>query len=149
MEVSEIRRRNLRMLVDKAKGPTLFSARIDRTPNLVSQWLTSKPIGNRVARHIDKALGKEPGWLDAPRWAHEIAEEQAVYSTLDRDVMRRAIIAVDREFARAGARADSPESRAEIVLALYDLLQSGAAEDVAARTVAGMLHRVTALSKTQ
>lgn len=68
MDVKQIRRANLRMLVDSAGGPTLFAARIDRTPNLVTQWCSSKPIGDSAARHLETSLRKSRGWFDHPQW---------------------------------------------------------------------------------
>lgn len=71
MDVIEIRRRNIAMLVAKAGGPTLFGKKIERDQAQVSQWLSEgnpKAVGRTLARHIEKRLRKPHGWLDLPQW---------------------------------------------------------------------------------
>jgi hypothetical protein len=68
MDVQQIRRANLRMLVDSTGGPTLFAERIERTQSLVSQWCSSKPIGHSAARYLETKLSKPRGWFDHPQW---------------------------------------------------------------------------------
>jgi phage repressor protein C with HTH and peptisase S24 domain len=73
MDVIEIRRRNVTMLVDQAGGPTKFGKVVERDQSQVSQWLGEKPIGRALARHIEKSIGKELGWLDRPQWEGPVA----------------------------------------------------------------------------
>jgi hypothetical protein len=70
MDVSTTRRLNVAALIEQAGGPTEFGRRIERDQAQVSQWTSQanpKPIGGRLARHIERSLGYEPGWLDTPR----------------------------------------------------------------------------------
>lgn len=71
MDVGEIRRRNVAALVAGVGGPTEFGRRIERDQAQVSQWLSPthpKPIGGRLARHIEACVGRHNGWLDTPQW---------------------------------------------------------------------------------
>lgn len=70
---AEIRRENLRRLVDQHGGATAFAAKIERLPAQVSQWLNAsidyksgKPrqISDKSARMIESSLGLQTGWLD-------------------------------------------------------------------------------------
>lgn len=68
MEVKEIRRRNVHHLVKEAGGPTAFGVMVQRDQVQVSQWVAGKSIGSNLARHIEDAIGRPVGWLDAPHW---------------------------------------------------------------------------------
>ncbi|MFC0677497.1 hypothetical protein ACFFGH_06490 [Lysobacter korlensis] len=64
MDNKTVRKANVEMLVREHEGPTAFGKAIDREQVQVSQWLGGKPIGDRLARHIEEKLGKPRGWLD-------------------------------------------------------------------------------------
>lgn len=69
MDATTARTHNIRLLVQQAGGPTEFGELIERGQPQVSQWISAtspKPIGNQLARHIEKKLGQEQGWLDRP-----------------------------------------------------------------------------------
>jgi hypothetical protein len=80
MNISEIRRKNLRGLAGTSSSTEEFSNRIDRTPNQLSQIIGKTPtrnIGGRLARSIEEKLGIADGWMDqnhnsgtraAPAW---------------------------------------------------------------------------------
>jgi len=71
MDVSEVRARNLRLLVQRAGGPTAFGLLVGRDQVQVSQWTsekTQKVVGTRLARDIERQLELERGWLDRPQW---------------------------------------------------------------------------------
>lgn len=77
MDATSTRARNITMLVAQAGGPTAFGKLVERDQVQVSQWTSAKkpkPIGNRLARAIEKRLGHDRGWLDQPQWdPHEAA----------------------------------------------------------------------------
>jgi hypothetical protein len=76
MDVTTTRRLNVTALIEQAGGPTEFGRKIERDQAQVSQWTSStnpKPIGGRLARHIEKSLGHEPGWLDTPHSESELS----------------------------------------------------------------------------
>jgi hypothetical protein len=64
MDNKAVRKANVAMLVRMHQGPTAFGQLIERDQVQVSQWLGGKPIGDRLARHIEEKLGKPKGWLD-------------------------------------------------------------------------------------
>ncbi|KMV71895.1 repressor [bacteria symbiont BFo1 of Frankliniella occidentalis] len=78
METKEIRRINLRYLMDEyvqaGKSKANFADEIGMPASQLSQVASSKPvrnIGDLVARRIEEALGLGRGWLDVP---HEFSE---------------------------------------------------------------------------
>lgn len=92
MDVTEIRRANVDMLVTAAGGPTEFGKRIERDQAQVSQWLSPtnpKPIGGRLARYIEGQLGHDRGWLDRPQWtsAEDSSPSQSQPMRLDPEML--------------------------------------------------------------
>lgn len=89
MDVTEIRAKNVTMLVEKHGGPTAFGQRIARDQVQVSQWTSPsnpKPIGGRLARYIEETLGHGKGWLDHPQWlASAVGEPVSHYGDLQGD----------------------------------------------------------------
>jgi len=78
MDVYEIRRHNLRVLEAeavslKAIGEAMIVALQKRTPgerapdypNVLSQHKGKKPMGPKIARLIEEAMGKPKGWMDS------------------------------------------------------------------------------------
>jgi len=43
-----------------------FAASIEISPSMWSQLKSSRPIGDKLARQIEKHAGKKAGWLDEP-----------------------------------------------------------------------------------
>lgn len=64
MDAHDIRRKNLRILVDAAGSPTIFSRVIDRDRGQVAALLTTKDMGAALARKIEQKCGKPYGWMD-------------------------------------------------------------------------------------
>jgi hypothetical protein len=44
-----------------------FAATLQVSPSMWSQIKSSRPIGDKLARQIEVAAGRPPGWLDEPR----------------------------------------------------------------------------------
>ncbi len=72
--MGEIRRANMKALVDEFGTIQSLADAINRSHAQTSQWLhgfkgskTGKPrgIGDNAARHIEKMIGKPRGWMDA------------------------------------------------------------------------------------
>jgi hypothetical protein len=77
MDASTARTRNIRALVAQHEGPSKFAALVGRDQAQVSQWISTthpKPIGSRLARHIEQATGKPLGWLDSAQHKNLAAE---------------------------------------------------------------------------
>lgn len=67
MENKEIRLRNTRALIQQSGGVALFAEKLKKAETQVSAFAGSNPrkgIGNKIAREIEEAFGKAPGWLD-------------------------------------------------------------------------------------
>lgn len=75
----EIRRVNLRQLVDIYDGRDRLALKLGRERNQIDQLLAKKNMGPRLARDIEKRLGKERGWMDHPHMEFFAGEPQAPY----------------------------------------------------------------------
>lgn len=68
MDNKTIRNKNLRWLIDQHGGTAAFAEVIGKQQVQVSQLKGGKPMGDRLAREIEAAMGVASGWLDTPRW---------------------------------------------------------------------------------
>lgn len=73
MDINEIRRQNMLLLIDGFKSQAQFAEKIDRPASYISQIKKGKDkqgkeinMGSDFARHIETELGLEFGWLDNP-----------------------------------------------------------------------------------
>lgn len=72
MDISEVRRHNLRVLINEEFAGSLaeFSRFIGKDPSYVSRYFSSKNqmrnIGSTTARQIEQRLQRPRGWLDRP-----------------------------------------------------------------------------------
>jgi hypothetical protein len=125
MDVTEIRRRNVSLLIDQSGGPTEFGRRIERDQAQVSQWTSAanpKPIGGRLARHIESKVGQSDGWLDAPHFATKSAPESHSQSVRpDPEIVRDVARALQEVFAELGYEPFDPAKLddAELFVELY------------------------------
>lgn len=69
----EIRRANLKALIDEAGNQRLLSDIVDVAPAQISQWATAAPnsktktprvISDESARQLEKKMGRPRGWMD-------------------------------------------------------------------------------------
>lgn len=68
METREVRRLNLKLLVDMFDLKKDFAERIHKRPAQVSQWLSGyRTIDEESAREIERALRKPLHWMDIPQ----------------------------------------------------------------------------------
>ncbi len=66
--IAEARRQKLFALLQAAHSDKDFAEKIGMAPAYVSQLkLGNRNIGNKVARKIEEALGKDTGWFDQPQ----------------------------------------------------------------------------------
>lgn len=83
MDISTIRRSNLRALVLKYGGQAKLGELVDTDPAYISQLLslrTRADMGNRFARKVEERLGLERGWMDQPHESlPEINDPNASY----------------------------------------------------------------------
>lgn len=125
MDATSTRAKNIAMLVDQAGGPTAFGKLIDRDQVQVSQWTSltkPKPIGGRLARYIDRRLGRDPGWLDRPQWgeAEAAAASNSQSVRLDPEIVSSTHQALKEMYALKG-RVYHEEDVARFVL-VYEKL---------------------------
>lgn len=71
MDINEIRRANLKAMIDKVGGRQAFISKTEKSDAQISQLLSSAPssrnIGTRLARELEKKAGFEVGFMDQPR----------------------------------------------------------------------------------
>lgn len=94
MDINEIRRANLRLLL--ARYPTIraFAEAADTDPAYVSQILsdkTKRSLGNELARKIENNLGLNHGWMDSIKLAEPERLSDAILADLDAALPVRAI----------------------------------------------------------
>lgn len=98
MDIKQIRHRNVRDLIKKleldanrggkhAGGLTMLAEMLRKSPAQVSRFAAERPstqIGDRIAREIEEAFGKEHGWMDHVQWSVDSAgnePDQAIPSS--------------------------------------------------------------------
>jgi len=99
-----------------AKGlDQAFAGKIEISPSMWSQIKSSRPIGNNLARQIERHCEVEPGWLDKedrPSEVPDAAEERFVAAA--REAWRQANAKGKRELSswlkQRAARAPGDES---------------------------------------
>lgn len=88
MDIIEIRRQNLLLLIAEAGGRQKFLSKTGRTDAQISQLLThgkgSRNIGNRLARALEQECGKPAGFMDTPH-KHRITNEKK-HEMIDRQL---------------------------------------------------------------
>lgn len=80
MDVHEIRRLNLQQLATDFGGPTALGERLDRSQSQMSQLLSDKLMGSKLARDIEKRLDLIHGWMDHQH-GMEAREEMGKYKS--------------------------------------------------------------------
>ena len=63
-----------------------FAARLQISPSMWSQIKSSRPIGDKLARQIERLCGHPSGWLDEP-------QADGVLSSSERDFLELALAA--------------------------------------------------------
>jgi hypothetical protein len=120
MDVTTTRRINVAALVEQAGGPTEFGRRIERDQAQVSQWTSPtspKPIGGRLARHIEAAMGYERGWLDVSH-SEGATQSHSQVVRLDPATVRDVVLILQKlyweELNRQYVITEEPEVFAEL-----------------------------------
>jgi SOS-response transcriptional repressor LexA len=104
MDISEIRRRNLRQVIDQYFAGTAaeLARALGKQPSEISRIFTSKQahrrnVGPRLARSIEAVLGKETGWMDkqhvaVPYQAESALRPDASAPAMDTPIIRLPIL---------------------------------------------------------
>ena len=90
MDIRDIRRERLRLLLAEAAGKQVVLAkRIKKAPAQISQWINStRTLTEDTAREIEKEVRKPPGWMDQPITASESTGSYQTRALLAKDPPR-------------------------------------------------------------
>lgn len=91
MDIKDIRHRNVRALVNELQGMaardgkrsggmTMLAEMLGKSVAQVSRFASGKPstqIGDRIAREIEEAFGKERGWMDHVQWSDKLDDVES------------------------------------------------------------------------
>jgi SOS-response transcriptional repressor LexA len=90
MDVRQTRRNNLAALLAARGARKALAEAVDSDPAYLSQLLSPRikaDMGHDLARRIERALGKPPGWMDQPHDdAPRVAEPAGEYQATVREV---------------------------------------------------------------
>lgn len=140
-DIREVRRVRLNELLERIP-PAELARRIDLDPAYLYQMAKGKGrsrrgISDDTARKIERAAGIARGSLSTVDPG--VRESSRPYGpTPNVRILRDALHIVECEVTKPGITV-SAEGRAEITLAVYELLQDGESSDVAQRIVSRML----------
>jgi hypothetical protein len=81
-----------------------FAAALEISPSMWSQIKSSRPIGDKLARQIERHCGKPKGWLDAARDSETPSPAERAFLALAL-AAHRATDAVGRRALRAQLKA--------------------------------------------
>lgn len=71
MDIQEVRRARLRLLVKEFRTQTALAKQINVEQNYISKLLKGGFFGEKTARKIEIGANKSPGWLDSDRQDQE------------------------------------------------------------------------------
>lgn len=128
MDVTEIRRENLRAVANKLGGNARLAEKLGQSSSFIGQLIGKTPkanIGNTLARKIETQIDKPHGWLDQPH----------TLSALDPDAFIRAVKLAE-DAMRAERLTLSPEKRARLYLEIYKRMQTASLDLGDARSLA-------------
>lgn len=115
-KLTQVRRDNLRSLIEREGGPTALAKKLGHTggPSYLSQLTTGKaPITEKVVRKIEQQLGLKEFTLDTP------PGETIPFAGTDHTMLANCIRAVGEEIERADAK-PGPKKFAELVAIVYE-----------------------------
>lgn len=128
MDVTEIRRENLRAVANELGGNARLAEKLGQSSSFIGQLIGRNPksnIGNTLARKIEIQLDKPRGWLDQP---HTI-------NALDPDAFIRAVRLAE-DAVQAERLSLSPEKRARLYLEVYKRMQTASLDIADVRSLA-------------
>ena len=124
MDIKEIREKNMLLLAAEAGSIKELAKRADTAENYLYQVRSNtnkRGMGDRVARKLERAMGREYGWIDANHETDFIREQDSSQyrALIDLDLLKQAII--EFETMTAGSEL-SPSQKAQIIVNLYKKL---------------------------
>lgn len=79
MDINEIRRENLKVMIEQAGGRQKFITKSGKNDAQVSQLLSTKPgsrnIGTRLARDLEEKCGYDKGFMDQPTTWYSVVRD--------------------------------------------------------------------------
>ena len=88
-----------------------FAAALEISPSMWSQIKSSRPIGDKLARQIERHCGRPPGWLDVAHAPDALSPAERAFLDLDL-AAHRATDAAGRRALRAQLKAIAARSAA-------------------------------------
>lgn len=79
MDVKQIRKANLRILIGEAGKAAKLAKCVDTDPSYISQIISKKggrEVGDEFARKLERATGKPHGWMDQDHSIETLSSEQ-------------------------------------------------------------------------
>lgn len=124
MDVSDIRRENLRILAKQLGGQARLAEKLGKSEAQVSGWFSDNPnskrnVGTRLAREIEVLLGKPRGWMD-----HQQKDDY-----FDQDLLIKSVALVEGAL-RAERLEVAPEKRARLYFEVLKRLRAGVVDPV-------------------
>lgn len=118
MDMKQIRRANLRRLITEAGSVKEVAESAGTDPNYLSALASDNPpktqsgrprgVGDALARKLEKAAGKPPGWLDSlHQWGPMEIMWMDLFSKLPEDRQREAIEFLEFLTKKEGNTAES------------------------------------------
>jgi len=140
-DIQEVRRRNLRRLVQDHEGMNNLARQLGLTKGAyISQLLSDKPlrtISEKVARKWERTLGLAYGWLDGDPGT----QARTNLKTLDAALLEGVILEVSQAAADIGVPLP-PGRMAELVSMQYmDAVAMGRIDADRVRKIVGLLKR--------
>lgn len=125
MEITTIRRDNLRRLAAKAKNHAAFARRLGTSHSYLGQIIGANPrkgIGNKKSRAIEATLGLPVGYLDTQ---HQV-------DALDPEMFISAVELAEQLIQSENVHLD-PRKRARVYLMVYKYYQTATVDPAAIR----------------
>jgi transcriptional regulator with XRE-family HTH domain len=127
MDTYDVRRKNLKLLIEQYEGPAALARKLGVTTSYISQLVKARrPISERTARDIEMTLRLTHGWFDGPA-ARGIKGPVAI----DLSALSKSLERVLGEMDRTG-RKMPPVKLADVVIFVYQETAKGATVDVPA-----------------
>lgn len=143
MDINEIRRANLRRLAADFKSRAEFARKVERSEQQLYTLIGKKavkPIGDRIARDLEKKLGLSKGDLDVLK--DDAAAAAAAPDGVNLELLEDCIVAVEEEIESQGLTGMPAQKKAQaIALAYSATLASGKNQVVSVNFIVKTLSR--------
>lgn len=151
----ENRRRRLLELLPTVGGQSGLAALLKRERNQVWQWTLvetdprGRGIGPKMARRIESVANRPEFWMDQREPLELDATDQGIHISQEAppsaDVLRTALEITERVLQRQKVSATAG-ARADVAIAVYEMIQEGRGIKAAEQTVMRMLRALSGVA---